>query len=143
MRKIFVFSLFTLIIFALSLHPFALTDEEYNALDSDAQSIYEEGLIDGYDEAYKDGYNDGYSDAEDFYYFNSDDAYEDGYNSGYWDAYDEIGNAEDKESKKEKSLFKTILEYLYSAIVFIPWIFIIGCIIYFLIIRPIIERIRK
>lgn len=88
MKRILIDVLLFFMLFATcATTSFAVTDEEYNALDIDSQILYDEGYYNGYDAGYEEGYNEGYRKAEDDNIDLSDDDYEDSYEEGYDDGF--------------------------------------------------------
>lgn len=114
-------------LFLLSPSAFALTSEEYNALDADSQSLYDDGYWEGYndaennwldfaDEQYKEGYDEGYNDGCDSYFENEDAAYDDGYDSGYDDGYNDA--LADADSENDELTFTDKLKNAIPYILF-------------------------
>ncbi len=136
MKKLAAVLLSTL--FFLSAFLVTVSAYDYYDLEEDLQELYDEAFEEGYEAGYEIGYDEGYGDSDDINY----DAYERGYNAGYYDAYEEL-NSEDEDDEESDSVFKKIVSWIITIILFGSW----GCIIIFLlwifVISPIVDKIKE
>lgn len=97
MKKPLCLSIILIVIAYSSISAFALSVEEYNAMNDEQREWYNLGNEDGFESGYEVGYDDCYYG-------------EDGYDSGYEDGYS-VGFEEGKDEGKDKVVF-TILGVL-------------------------------
>lgn len=97
MKKSLCLSIVLIIIACSSFSAFALSVEEYNAMNDEQREWYNLGNEDGFESGYEAGYDDCYYGEE-------------GYNSGYKDGYST--GFEEGEDKGESKVVFTILGIL-------------------------------
>lgn len=82
-------------------------------------------------------YNSYNSDEQIIY----DEGYYNGYDAGYWDAYNELSDNENKDNSE--SLFHEVVDWIYTILVFAPWVLGIGYLLWVFALSPIIDKIKN